>query len=289
MRQTIVPSDLLSTGSFTAIVQTDWGFTVAAYDSDLEPPTVMLNAVVEADGTLRFEAPVQIQHRGAALGFGDGRVFAAEMDYFEWGRGHVTELEHDGTQLVVLDERIIDGLQNPDNVVVADGRIVWTNFSGGIDGLGVVMEPLIPGDPAITAPTTGINGFPLVVPEGVLIPGFEVPINGCDACLELFDPVAGQITYLSDTPCQWIHWKQSDGAFQAQLYEGELFVANGHSGVLRMPWTPDALVVPQQTTLTAAIWPDRPEMIKRVERIDDLLVLYDDWNPLLGLVRICEP
>jgi hypothetical protein len=159
---------------------------------------------------------------------------------------------------------------------------VWTSFSTG-----VVLEPAITGDPVATAPTTSLNGIPLVVPEGVLIPEYAVPLHGCNACLELFDPHTEQITYLSDTPCQWIHWKESDGAYQAQLYDGELFVANGHSGVLRMPWTPDALVVPVESTLTADIWPERPEMLKRMERIDDLLVLYDDWNPKVGLVRIC--
>lgn len=172
----------------------------------------------------------------------------------------------------------MEHLGNPDNGVIADGRIVWTNFSSG-----VVLEPITAGDPVVTAPTTSLSGIPLVVPEGVLIPGHEVPLHGCNACLELFDTHTGQITYLADTPCQWIHWKETDGAYQAQLYGGELFVANGHSGVLRMPWTPDALAVPTQTTLTAAIWPDRPEMIQRLERLDDLLVLYDDWNPKVGL------
>ncbi len=85
-----------------------------------------------------------------------------------------------------------------------------------------------------------------------------------------------------------------DGAHQATVYEGEIFVANGCSGLLRADWTPDDWVsVAGPTTLTQEVWedaiegpvPEYADLAFRVERVEDVLAVGGSWY--LGLVRIC--
>jgi hypothetical protein len=136
--------------------------------------------------------------------------------------------------------------------------------------------------------TVGNPQSPLSTPDGWLIPSTGNFWVGCNGALQLLDLAAGTLDFLATAPCI-SSFDAEDGPFQGALFAGELFLANSESGVLRLPWTPPTLAVPNSTTLTPAIWPDVPTYPMRLERLDDVLVLTGVFGASVGMVRICEP
>ncbi len=167
----------------------------------------------------------------------------------------------------------------------SDTALVTTPAYGGA----VLVQPF---DDMMSQPyplhPTGNPQFLLDTPEGWLIPTTGNSVDGCDAAVELLTFSPSNMTLMDDSPCISANGEE-DGAFQGSIYNGELFLANGESGLLRLPWTPPNLSVPQTTTLTDAVWPEVTEVPVRVERVDDVLFLLGRDGDGVGVVRICEP
>lgn len=78
-----------------------------------------------------------------------------------------------------------------------------------------------------------------------------------------------------------------DGPFDLALHDGELFLANKESGLLRTDWTPPTLTIPTTTTLTVAVHPALPAQPDLLESLGPVLAIAATSQTGVALVEAC--
>ncbi|MCA9688988.1 MAG: hypothetical protein KC636_05220 [Myxococcales bacterium] len=148
----------------------------------------------------------------------------------------------------------------------------------GPDGEFPIQNPPEPPDPDPTVPRDNPS-LPLPKTAG--------ESKGWTTSLERLHPESGRVDVIGETPVI-SSFDAQDGAFELVIYNDELFIANGESGVLRTKWAGDGVRVPKTTTLTAELWPDVPKRPARLAMFRDVLVVMEPLADAVGLVTICE-
>ena len=137
---------------------------------------------------------------------------------------------------------------------------------------------------------------PLLTDQGWLIPTVS---EFARPPLYLFDIDAMTFEEIGTTTNQFdevIGEGAPDGATQATIYDGDLFLANDTRGLTRAPWDPGNIEVPTvgmnptqelfEETLGEPLWPHpwpSAALVRFVERIEDHLFI----GPEVGILRIC--
>ncbi len=183
--------------------------------------------------------------------------------------------------------------------LLPEGTKSWTAASG-TNGLGYARDialattwaadvTLLPSDLLAATTTVSLSNHgqkPLLVGDEFVVPQTTNGWVGGLAGVSLVDPVAGTATWLGEAP--WISAADGeDGPFDLAMHDGELFLANRESGLLRAAWTPPTLTIPTTTTLTSAIHADLPSQPDLLDNLGALLVIGSSWQNEAVVVEAC--